>query len=190
METKDFILASGSPQRLALLRQVGYDPKRVVPADIDESTLKNEKPSAYVKRMALEKAQKTSALLPNENVLAGDTVVCVGKKILHKAKNQQEQMEIMNLLSGRASKVISAVCLVGKDGRIAQRCVISRVITKKLSSSEIESYVAGGEWQGCSGYKIEGAFAGFVRKVVGSYSGIVGLPLFETLNMLKGMGIK
>lgn len=190
MEPKDFILASGSPQRLALLRQVGFEPKKIAPADIDESTHKNEKPNAYVKRMALEKAKKTAELMPNENVLAGDTVVCVGRKILHKAKNKQEQTEIMTLLSGRSSKVISAVCLIGRDGRVVQRCVVSRVLTKKLSSAEIEKYVAGGEWQGCSGYKIEGSFAGFVRKIIGSYSGIVGLPLFETLNMLKGMGIK
>ena len=190
MVTKDFILASASPQRLALLRQVGYEPKKVVPADIDESTYRNERPNAYVKRMALEKAKRTSELMPNENVLAGDTVVCVGRRILHKAKNAQEQAETMALLSGRSSKVISAVCLIGRDGRIVQRCVESRVITKKLSFAEIDEYVAGGEWQGCSGYKIEGVFAGFVRKIIGSYSGIVGLPLFETLNMLKGMGIK
>ena len=190
MSAKNFILASGSPQRRALLEKVGFEPKKVIPADIDESVKKYEKPVAYVKRMAKEKALKVAEDNPGENVLAGDTVVCVGQKILHKSQNDDEQREVMELLSGRSCRVISAVCMVSSDGKIGQKCVTSRVITKKLSKQEIDDYVNSHEWVGCSGYKIEGSFEAFVRQIIGSYSGIVGLPLFETINLLKGMGIK
>ncbi|MDO4183625.1 MAG: nucleoside triphosphate pyrophosphatase [Rhodospirillales bacterium] len=190
MTTSDFILASGSPQRKALLEKVGYVPKKIAPADIDESVHQYEKPVAYVKRMAKEKALKSAQDNPNENILAGDTVVCVGQKILHKSRNDDEQREVMQLLSGRACKVISAVCVIRRDGKMGQKCVSSRVVTKKLSRQEIDDYVNGHEWVGCCGYKIEGSFEAFVRQIVGSYSGIVGLPLFETVNLLKGMGIK
>ena len=190
MEKKDFILASASPHRLALLEQIGYAPKTVAPADIDESVKKGENPTAYVKRMALEKALKSASLNPNENILAGDTVVCVGSRILHKSKNDEEQTAVMKLISGRSSRVISAICLISKDGKISQRCVESRVITKRLSDAEIKEYVDGHEWIGCCGYKIDGCFAGYVQKIIGSYPGIVGLPLFETQNLLRGIGVK
>ena len=190
MTTKDFILASGSPQRRALLEKVGFKPKKIAPADIDESVRQYEKPVAYVKRMAKEKALKAAEENPNENILAGDTVVCVGQRILHKSRTDDEQREVMKLLSGRACKVISAVCVISRNGKVGQKCVTSRVITKKLSKQEIEDSVTGHEWVGCCGYKIEGSFEAFVRQIVGSYSGIVGLPLFETVNLLKGMGIK
>ena len=190
MEKKDFILASASPYRLALLEQVALCPKLVCPADIDESCLRFETPSRYVKRMALEKARRVAALQPGENVLACDTVVVVGRRILHKAGSDEEQTRVMRLVSGRASHVLSAVCLINKNGREALRFSDSRVLTKRLSEEDIRNYVATGEWKGCSGYKIEGRFAGFVRKIVGSYSGIVGLPLFETQNLLNGAGIR
>ncbi|MCI5544099.1 MAG: Maf family protein [Azospirillum sp.] len=190
MDKKDFILASASPQRFALLEQIGCSPKKVAPADIDETTRLHETPTEYVKRMALEKALKVAELYPNENVLAGDTIVAVGRRVLHKAHSDEEQTEVMNLLSGRACRVISAVCLVSRDGKISKRCVETRVITKKMSADEIKDYVASHEWVGCCGYKIEGRFAGYVSKIIGSYSGIVGLPLFETQNMLKGIGVK
>lgn len=190
MDKKDFILASASPQRLALLEQINLAPKEICPADIDESFLPREAPSAYVKRMAEEKAAHVATLRPGENILAADTVVVVGRRILRKAQNDEEQTTVMNLLSGRSSHVLSAVCLVERGGRKALRFSDSRVITRKLTPKEIENYVASGEWHGCSGYKIEGRFAGYVRKIVGSYSGIVGLPLFETQNLLNGAGIR
>lgn len=190
MDKKDFILASASPQRFALLEQIGCLPKGVVPADIDESTRQYETPTAYVKRMALEKALCVAKERPDENILAGDTIVTVGRRILRKARNDEEQTEVMKLLSGRACRVISAICLVARDGRVAERCVVSRVITKKMNEEEIRDYVASHEWVGCCGYKIEGRFAGYVSKIVGSYSGIVGLPLFETQNLLRGIGVK
>ncbi len=190
MEKKDFILASASPHRLALLEQVELCPKLVCPADIDESVRRFETPSRYVKRMAQEKARRVAALHSGENILACDTVAVVGRRILQKAGSDEEQRQVMRLVSGRASHVLSAVCLIDKNGREALRFSDSRVITKRLSEEEIERYVATGEWKGCSGYKIEGRFAGYVRRVVGSYSGIVGLPLFETQNLLNGAGIR
>ncbi len=190
MDKKDFILASASPYRLALLEQIGLSPKLVCPADIDESCQKHETPSRYVKRMAAEKAARVAKLHPGENILACDTVVVVGRRILHKAKDEEEQTAVMRLVSGRASHVLSAVCLIDRNGRRALRFSDSRVITKHLSEKEIRDYVATGEWKGCSGYKIEGRFAGYVRKIVGSYSGIVGLPLYETQNLLNGAGIR
>ncbi|MBR1649442.1 MAG: septum formation protein Maf [Alphaproteobacteria bacterium] len=190
MKNKDFILASSSPQRLALLKQIGYTPKKIKPSDIDETTLKGETPCMYVKRMALEKALKCAKENPKQNILAGDTIVAVGNRILHKAQNAEEQTKVMQLLSGRSSRVISAVCLIDKTGKIMKRCVESRVITKHMNEEEIACYVASNEWQGCCGFKIEGCFAGYVRKIIGSYSSIVGLPLFEVQNLLKGIGIK
>ena len=183
MNTKDFILASGSPQRRRLLEQIGYQPKLIEPADIDESNHKFEKPSSYVKRMALEKAQAVAAKHPGENILACDTVVVVGRRILHKSQNDEEQQKVMELLSGKAHRVLSAVCVVSREGKTALRCVSTRILMKKLSPQEIKDYVAGRDWGGCCGYKIEGALAAYVTRIIGSYSGIVGLPLYETKNL-------
>lgn len=190
MAVKDFILASGSPQRKRLLEQIGLIPKSIEAADIDESCKKGETATAYVKRMALEKALKVSALHPGEIILGGDTIVVAGGKILHKAKNDEEQTQVMRLLSGRAHRVISAVCVVDRSGRVSLRCVSTRILMKKLSEEEIKGYVASHEWVGCVGYKIEGELAGFVKKMIGSYTGVIGLPLFETKNLLNGVGIK
>lgn len=187
---KDFILASGSKQRLALLAQIGIIPESVQPADIDESEKKGEKASAYVKRMACEKALKIAGENPGKVVLGSDTVVVVGAKILHKCKTDEEQTEVMKMLSGKAHRVLSAVCVIGKDGKKSVRLNTTRILMKKLSEEEIRNYVAGHEWVGCCGYKIEGALAAFVTKIIGSYSGVVGLPLFETRNLLSGAGIK
>ena len=190
MAEKDFILASGSPQRLSLLRQIGFEPKKIEPADIDESEKKGEKASAYVKRMALEKARKIAEKHPGAVVLGADTVVVVGTKILHKCHTDEEQTAVMKLLSGKAHRVLSAVCVIGADGRAAVRLNTTRILMKKLSDEEIRGYVASHEWVGCCGYKIEGALAAFVTKMIGSYSGVVGLPLYETRNLLLGVGIK
>ena len=189
-EEKDFVLASGSPQRIRLLEQIGYRPKKIHPADINEECLPHEKPLPYVKRMALEKAKTIAALYPNENILASDTIVAVGLRILHKSKNAQEQTQVMRLLSGRNHKVISAVCLIDKNGKVSQRTVITRISMKRLSEEEITDYVNSNEWVGVCGYKIEGLLAGFVKNMVGSFTGVVGLPLYETKNLLKGAHIK
>ena len=189
-EVKDFILASGSPQRIALLRQVAYEPKKIQPADIDENCLPHEAPLPYVRRMAREKAEHVAALCPNENVLACDTIVTVGQRILHKAKDADEQRKYLKLLSGRAHRVISSVCLVDKNGNISQRTVTTKIAMKVLSDEDLEEYLACGEWKGVCGYKIEGRLAGYVTRMVGSYSGVVGLPLYETMNLLKGAGVR
>lgn len=190
MNEKNFILASGSPQRKALLAQIGLIPKSIIPADIDECEHKNEKPLAYVKRMALEKALNVSQKYPGEIVLGSDTIVVVGTKILHKSKNDDEQRKVMHLLSGKSHRVVSAVCVIDKLGKPSVRVSSTRILMKKLSDNEIDSYVASHEWCGCCGYKIEGCLAAYVKKIIGSYSGVVGLPLYETRNLLLGVGIK
>lgn len=190
MEVKDFILASGSPQRKALLAQIGFNPKQIIPADIDESCLKYERPLPYVRRMAEEKAQKVWQEHKGEVVLACDTVVTVGLRIIHKSKNPEEQEKVIRLLSGRNHKVISAVCVIDKNGKMSSRCVTTRISMKKLSEKEIREYIDSKEWQGVCGYKVEGMLAGYVKNMVGSFSGVVGLPLYETKNLLTGAGVK
>ena len=180
-QVKDFILASGSPQRRALLAQMGFLPKRISPADIDESEKKYETATAYVKRIA--------GLFPNENILACDTVVVVGASVLHKAQDETEQTAVMERLSGKAHRVVSSVCVIARDGRTAQRTVSTRILMKKLTPEEIRAYVATHNWEGACGYKIEDMEA-YIRKIVGSYSGVIGLPLYETRNLLNGIGVK
>ena len=187
---KDFILASGSPQRKNLLKQIGFEPRLICPADIDESEKKRENPSAYVKRMAFEKANKIAQENPNSIVLGSDTIVVVGGKILHKSQNDDEQKKVMQLLSGKSHHVLSAVCVIDGEGKKSIKLNATRILMKKLSEKEINEYVASHEWVGCCGYKIEGQLAAFVKKIIGSYSGVVGLPLYETKNMLEGAGVK
>ena len=190
MVVKNFILASCSPQRYALLKQIGYEPVSVEAANIDETPHKFERPTEYVKRMAKEKALAVAHNHSGQIVLAGDTVVSVAKKILQKAPDAESQKKVMRMLSGKAHKVLSAVCVVSAEGKVSVRCVTTRIVMKKLTVKEIEDYVATNEWVGCAGYKIEGCLAGFVKKIIGSYSGVVGLPLYEVRNMLNGAGIK
>ena len=190
MDKKDFILASGSPQRIALLRQIAYEPKDIYPADICEDCLLGEKPLPYVKRMARSKAEHVANILKKENILACDTIVAVGQRILHKAKDADEQRKYLLLLSGRTHRVISSVCVIDKEGKISQRTVSTKISMKHLTYEEIEDYLACGEWVGVCGYKIEGRLAAYVTNMVGSYSGVVGLPLNETMNLLRGVGIR
>lgn len=189
MKCSDFILASGSPQRITLLRQIAYEPKEILPADICEDCLPHEDVLPYVRRMALSKAKSVAEKRPAENVLACDTVVAVGRRVLHKSHDDEEQRRVMKLLSGRTHRVISSVCLINKNGKISQRTVSTKVCMKVLSPQEIEDYIYCGEWKGVCGYKIEGRLAAYVTKIVGSYSGVVGLPLNETRNLLKGENI-
>lgn len=187
---KNFILASGSPQRKLLLEQIEMLPSLIEPADIDETPKKNEKPTAYVKRMALEKAQNVVKKHPGEVVLACDTIIVVGSQIIQKAHSDEEQTKVMRLISGKAHKVLSAVCVIDSQGKASIRLNSTRILMKKMSEKEIEDYVKSKEWVGAAGYKIEGRLAALVRKMIGSYSGVVGLPLFETRNLLLGAGIK
>lgn len=190
VNTKDFILASGSPQRIKLLEEIGFKPKEILPADIDETEKKNEKPLNYVKRVTREKAFAVSKQRPGEVILSGDTTVLVANKVLHKANNDEEQVEVMRLLSGRPHKVITSICVISKEGRVSQKTVTTRVYMKRLTEEEIREYVATKEWVGCVGYKIEGCLSAFIIKIIGSYSSVVGLPQYEARNLLIGVGVK
>lgn len=189
MENKDFILASGSPQRKKLLEQIGFVPKKIEIADIDESVKKGESATAYVKRMAFEKADKVAKNNPKQIVLGSDTVVVVGRTILHKAKDDEEQTRVMNMISGRSHRVITAVCVIDKCGKASIRAVTTRIVVKKFSEKEISEYVESKTWVGCCGFRIE-TMECFVKKLIGSYSGVVGLPLYEARNLLIGAGVK
>jgi septum formation protein len=181
------VLASASPRRLDLLRQIGLEPGRVAPADIDETPHKRELPVAYAQRMALAKAAATSS--PGDVVLAADTVVACGRRILPKADSAHDARACLDLLSGRRHRVLGAVCIVGPDGKRRERLATSVVLFKRLSPSEIDDYIASHEWQGkAGGYAIQGRAAAFVSFLSGSYSNVVGLPLFEVTQMLRGGG--
>lgn len=189
MDTKDFILASSSPQRKALLEQIGFIPKSIKPANIDETFMPKESPLCYIRRIAKAKAIAVAKELPNENILSADTIIVVGQKIIQKSKDANTQIEVMKLLSGRAHRVITSVCLVRKDGHISQKTVTTKIVMKHLTNQEINEYVSSNEWCGVAGYKIEGLLAGYVKRIIGSHSGVIGLPLYETKNLLNGAGI-
>lgn len=187
--SKNFILASQSLQRRALLTQIGFDPKIIEPADIDETPKKGEKPTQYVKRMAKEKAFHVAEKHKGDVILASDTVIVCGTKIIQKSKSEAEQVEVMRLLSGKTHRVLTGVCVVDANGKASVRLNTTKIKMKRLTDDEISAYVASKEWVGCAGYKIEGMLGGFVVQMIGSYSGVVGLPLFETRNLLIGAGV-
>ncbi len=184
---KTLVLASASPRRLALLAQIGITPDSIAPQDIDETPRPGELPRPHAERLAREKAR--AAGTPGAFVLAADTVVAVGRRILPKAETEAEAAACLELLSGRRHHVLTAVTLVTPDGAESHRVSESTVIFARLSAAEMRAYLAGGEWQGkAGGYAIQGQASAFVRALHGSYSGVVGLPLFETTQLLKGRG--
>ena len=186
----DFILASASPRRLALLEQIGVVPDEVCPADIDETPFKREDPHRYAVRMAVSKAEKVAAQNPGRFVLAADTVVACGLRILPKAENREQAAACLDLLSGRRHTVFGGVCLITPDGKVSTRLVKTAVIFTRLHPSEKQAYLDGDEWRGkAGGYAVQGQAALFVRKIIGSYSNVVGLGLFETGRLLKGHGV-
>ncbi|MGE3142202.1 MAG: nucleoside triphosphate pyrophosphatase [Hyphomonadaceae bacterium] len=181
------VLASESPRRRDLLAQIGYAPDRIAPAGVDETPRPKETPRALALRLARAKAQ--SAAAPQAAVLAADTVVSVGRRVLPKAETEAEARACLSLLSGRGHRVATAVALA-QDGRVRVRLAQARVVLKRLSAAEIEAYLASGEWRGkAGGYAIQGLAGRFVVSVIGSYSAIVGLPLFETANLLESAGV-
>jgi len=185
------ILASASPRRLELLSQIGIRPDMVVPAEIDEAPLRGELPAAYAKRVAAAKAAAVVARHPGAFVLAADTVVACGRRILPKAEDEATARSCLTLLSGRRHRVLGAVELVAPDGRRSRRLVTTAVRFNRLTAEEIAGYLASGEWQGkAGGYAIQGRAAAFVPAVTGSYSNVVGLPLAETAAMLRGLGYR
>jgi septum formation protein len=185
------VLASASPRRLDLLAQVGVTPDRVDPADIDETPLRDETPRRHALRLAREKARAVASRASGDFVLAADTVVAVGRRILPKAETEDQAIKCLALLSGRNHMVLTAVAAIGPDGREASRLVETRVQVKQLSDVERADYLAGGEWRGkAGGYAVQGVAGGFIIGLHGSYTGVVGLPLYETLNLLRGLGWK
>lgn len=185
------VLASASPRRLELLRQVGIVPDSVEPADVDESPLPKETPRLLAMRLARLKAECVAQRRPGSLVLAADTVVAVGLRVLPKAQTEAEARACLKLLSGRNHKVLTAVALAAPGRPVSARLVETRVQFKRLTDQEVAAYLAGGEWEGkAGGYGVQGRAGGFVIGLHGSYSAVVGLPLYETLNLLDGCGVR
>lgn len=183
------VLASASPRRLELLGQVGITPDLVDPADIDETPLRDETPRRLVERLGLEKARAVAARHPGAYVLAADTIVAVGRRILGKPEDEADARRMIGLLSGRAHRVLTGVAVVGPGDRVASRVVESRLTFKRITDAELDAFIAGGDWTDASGaYKIHKLAGAFVSDLRGSFTSVVGLPLYETLNLLKGLG--
>ena len=183
------VLASASPRRLALLAQVGLAPDAVIPAEIDETPLERELPRAYVQRIAEAKAARVAAEAPDALVLAADTTVSAGRRILGKPADEAEAVGFLTLLSGRRHRVTTAVAL-RRGERLWSRRVETQVKMKRLSDHELSAYLRSGEWRGkAGGYAIQGLGAALIPSINGSYTNVVGLPLTETLNLLMGAGL-
>lgn len=181
------ILASASPRRRELIARLGLTPDGIAPADIDETPAKGELPRDYAKRMAREKAE--AAASSDSFVLAGDTVVAAGRRILPKAEDEATARKCLELLSGRRHRVLSAIALRDPDGKMRERLSETVVMFKRLSPEEIDAYIASGEWDGkAGGYAIQGLAEGLISRIQGSHSAVVGLPLYETRALLKAAG--
>ena len=190
-----FVLASGSPRRLALINQAGIEPDALRPAEVDETPRKGELPRACANRLARAKAESAlNAVRIDEElrgafIVAADTVVAVGRRILPKAELLDQAAQCLRLLSGRNHRVHSAVCLVTPKEAFRHRLVETRVRFKRLSPQDVEAYLASGEWRGkAGGYAAQGLAGTFIVKLVGSYTNVVGLPLYETIALLSGEG--
>jgi septum formation protein len=185
------ILASASPRRVELLRQIAFVPDAVDPADLDETPLKAELPAQHALRLAIAKAEAVAPRHPGAFVLAADTVVGCGRRILPKAEDAATARRCLTLLSGRRHRVYGGIAVVTPAGKLVSRQVQTIVIFKRLTEAEIASYVASEEWRGkAGGYAIQGLAALFVRQIGGSYSNVVGLPLYETAALLGGQGFR
>jgi len=183
------ILASSSPRRQALLAQIGITPDQIIPADIDETPQRLEPPRKLSARLAMAKAVVIQADQQDCFILGADTVVALGKRILGKPDNPDDARRYLNQLSGRRHKVYSAIALITPCGRKISRVAVTTVAFKRLSQGDVDDYLAHDEWQGKAGaYAIQGRAARFVKSINGSYSTVVGLPLFETSMMLQGNG--
>jgi len=187
MTLPPLVLASSSPRRLMLLAQLGITPARVVSPDIDETPRRDELPRPYAQRMARAKA--AAVMETDAFVLAGDTVVAVGRRILPKAETEADARSCLTLLSGRRHRVLTGIALTAPDGRTSERLSESIVTFNRVTKQQADAYIASEEWRGkAGGYAINGLAASFVRFLSGSYSGVVGLPLFETAQLLRGFG--
>ncbi|MDO9710045.1 Maf family protein [Paracraurococcus lichenis] len=183
------VLASASPRRRDLLARIGVVPDRILPTDTEEAPRKAELPRELAARLAADKAAAAAALAPDSLVLAADTVVGVGRRILGKPADAAEARRFLALLSGRRHHVYTGVVLRRPDGKASVRLVDTILAFQRLTEAQVEDYVAGGEWQGkAGGYAIQGRAEMFVRFLAGSHSNVVGLPLFETTQLLRGAG--
>ena len=189
----DLILASASPRRLALLNQIGVEPDHLLPADVDETPLKGEIPRklaarlAHTKGLTVQHKARQTGIGDNALVLSGDTVVAVGRRILPKAEMLDDAAHSLRLLSGRSHRVFTSICLLNPAGNARRRMVETRIRFKRLSNSEIDAYLASGEWEGkAGGYAIQGIAGAFVVKLQGSFHAVMGLPLYETVQLLRG----
>ncbi|MAF48379.1 MAG: Maf family nucleotide pyrophosphatase [Rhodospirillales bacterium] len=185
------VLASASPRRLDLLRQVLIEPDHIHAAEIDETPTAAEAPRALAERLAAAKAGQVAAEYPGAYVIGADTIVAAGRRILGKAEDAATAQRYLSLLSGRRHKVLGGVTVIAPDGRRASRLVETSVTFARLTGGDIEAYLATGEWRGKAGaYAIQGYAARFVRALGGSYSNVVGLPLFEAVRLLEGLGYR
>lgn len=187
--TPRLVLASESPRRRDLLASIGLTPDIIAPADVDETPLKDEPPRRLAARLAAAKAEAAAARFPDDFVLAADTVVSVGRRILPKASNAAEVAECLRLLSGRAHRVVTGVSVCAPGGRRGDRLVETRLKMRRLSEAEIRAYAEGGEGVGkAGGYGIQGRAGVFILSLSGSWPAVVGLPLHETEALLRGLG--
>ena len=191
------VLASASPRRMELLQQAGLEPDRLVPANVDETPLRAEHPRSLAKRLSRSKVERALQVLKEDGeaedtfIVAADTVVAVGRRILPKAELIDEASNCLRLLSGRSHRVYTGLCVVTPAAKIRQKLVETRVRFKRLSREELESYLASGEWRGkAGGYAVQGLAGTFVIKLVGSYTNVVGLPLYETVGLLTAEGYR
>lgn len=188
--TGRLILASASPRRLALLSQAAITPDQVVPADIDESPMKGELPRQLAERLAAVKAETVARQHPDAVVLAADTVVACGRRILDKPADERDARRTLRHLSGRRHRVYGGLCVAAPGGIRRSRVVVTQVQFKRLGEDEIAAYLDSGEWRGKAGaYAIQGRAGAFVKKINGSYDNVVGLSLYETLALLNGLGL-
>lgn len=184
------ILASASPRRVELLAQIGVCPHKIVPAQIDETPLKDETSISLVRRLAGAKALEVQKSHPDACIIAADTIVAVGRRILGKAETEAEARRFLELLSGRSHRVIGGLCVLVPDGRAVHKVVTTSVTFKRLDQCEIDGYLACEEWRGKAGaYGVQGRAGAFVRRINGSYTNVVGLALLETAGALKGLGV-
>lgn len=185
------VLASASPRRVDLLKQIEIVPDQIEPAHIDETPLKGELPRKLAQRLAVEKAQAVASSNPGSFVLAADTVVGLGRRSLPKADGPKQARDFLEMLSGRRHHVYGGICVICPEGKVHSRLIDTAVKFKRLSEEEVSHYIALGEWEGKAGaYAIQGYGGSFVEKIIGSYSNVVGLSLLETKGLLFGLGYR
>jgi septum formation protein len=185
------VLASASPRRRDLLAQAGVTPDIIAAADIDETPQRDESPRALALRLAVEKARAVAPAHPDCYVLAADTVVAVGRRLLGKPADENEARRFLSLISGRRHRVYSGIAVIAPGGKVASRVVMTAVQVKRLTQAELAACLSNGEWRGkAGGYAIQGMAGAFIPSINGSYTNVVGLPLHETLGLLEGLGYR